>query len=112
MEIVKLLIVNWDSVLVVLLAMCFVLWCIKKGQTKILKEIAYKLVTEAEKEWGSGTGELKKAAVIEWLYEKMPAILRVIFTKKDIENIIESVLKTAKENWLSNKNIRRYIEAE
>lgn len=112
MEIVKLLIVNWDSVLVVLLAMCFVLWCIKKGQTKILKEIAYKLVTEAEKEWGSGTGELKKAAVIEWLYEKMPAILRVIFTKKDIENIIESVLKTAKEKWLSNKNIRRYIEAE
>lgn len=112
MGIVKVLIVNWDSVLVVLLVMCFILWCIKKGQTKILKEIAYKLVTEAEKEWGSGTGELKKAAVIEWLYEKMPAILRVIFTKKDIESIIEAALKAAKEKWITNKEVRRYIEAE
>lgn len=112
MAVLQIIVRNWDSVVVIVMALFFVIWCIKKGQIKILKEIAYKLVTEAEKKLGAGTGELKKAAVIEWLYEKMPAILRVLFTKKDIENIIESALETAKEKWLSNENIRRYIEAE
>lgn len=112
MGIVQFMVRNWDSVVVVMIALGFIIWCIKKGQTKILKEIAYNLVTEAEKKLGAGTGELKKAKVIEWLYEKMPAILRVIFTKEDMENIIEAALEAAKEKWLNNKEVRHYIEAE
>ena len=33
------------------------------------------LVTEAEKEYGSGTGALKLASVVEKVYPKLPAII-------------------------------------
>ena len=63
MEIIKFLVANWDSVLVVVGFLALVAMLIKRGETKILKNILFKLVTRAEREFGSGTGTLKYAAV-------------------------------------------------
>lgn len=109
MDILNFLLVNWDSILVVACSIVVVAVLIKRGETKILKNILFKLVTQAEKEFGSGTGALKYAAVSDWLYQRMPAILKFLFTEKDIDNMIEAVLTEAKKQWGANENVKQYI---
>ncbi|MDD3488733.1 MAG: hypothetical protein PHR62_02475 [Paludibacter sp.] len=110
MQILQFIIKYWDSILLVVLVLGFVIYLIKTGQTKVLKQIAIKLVTEAEGEYGSGTGIVKKSAVVSWLYNHLPAILKFIFTEKDLENIVETVLEEAKKKWEANENLSTYIE--
>lgn len=110
MQILQFIIKYWDSILLIVLVMGFVIYLIKTGQTKVLKQIAVKLVTEAEGEYGSGTGIVKKSAVVSWLYNHLPAILKIIFTEKDLENIVETVLEEAKKKWEANENLSTYIE--
>lgn len=109
MDILNFLLANWDSILVVAGFIVVVVVLIKRGETKILKNILFKLVTQAEKEFGSGTGALKYAAVSDWLYQRMPAILKFLFTEKDIDNMIEAVLAEAKKQWGANENVKQYI---
>ena len=90
----------------------FILYLVKTGQTKILKKIAVRLVTEAEGELGNGTGIFKQAAVIEWLYDKIPAALKVFFTQKDLEKLVDTVVEEVKKKWESNANIQEYIESK
>lgn len=110
MQILQFIIKYWDSILLVVLVLGFVVYLIKTGQTKVLKQIAIKLVTEAEGEYGSGTGIVKKSAVVSWLYNHLPAILKFIFTEKDLENIVETVLEEAKKKWEANESLSTYIE--
>lgn len=109
MAILNFLFANWDSILVVVGFIVVVVVLIKRGETKILKNILFKLVTQAEKEFGSGTGALKYAAVSDWLYQRMPAILKFLFTEKDIDNMIETVLAEAKKQWGANENVQLYL---
>ena len=110
MNIIQFLAANWDSVLVVLAFLVLVVVLIKRGETKVLKKILFNLVTQAEKQFGSGTGELKFAAVADWIYQRIPAVLKLLFTSKDIETMIESVLEEAKKAWGTNENLQGYIE--
>lgn len=109
MDILNFLLANWDSILVVAGFIVVVVVLIKRGETKILKNILFKLVTQAEKEFGSGTGALKYAAVSDWIYQRMPAILKFLFTEKDIDNMIEAVLAEAKKQWGTNENVQMYL---
>lgn len=111
MNVLEFLAKNWDSVLVVIgfIVLCVVL--LKRGQTKTLKTILYNLVTQAEREFGGGTGELKFAAVSDWIYQRLPAVLKILFTQKDIDKMIETALAEAKKQWGSNENVKQYIEA-
>lgn len=111
MNIINFLLENWDSVLVVIGFIVFVIVLIKRGETKILKQVLFNLVTQAEKQFGSGTGDLKFAAVSDWIYQRIPAVLRLLFTEKDIANMIEAVLEEAKKAWGKNNNIKDYIVA-
>lgn len=110
MNIIQFLTANWDSVLVVLAFLVLVVVLIKRGETKVLKKILFNLVTQAEKQFGSGTGELKFAAVADWIYQRIPAVLKLLFTEKDIATMIEAVLEEAKKAWGTNENIKGYIE--
>lgn len=109
MDILNFLLANWDSILVVAGFIVVVVVLIKRGETKILKNILFKLVTQAEKEFGSGTGALKYAAVSDWLYQRMPAVLKFLFSAKDIDNMIEAVLAEAKKQWGTNENVQMYL---
>lgn len=110
MNVLAFLAANWDSVLVVVAFLAVVVVLIKRGETKILKQILFNLVTQAEKQFGSGTGSLKYAAVADWIYQRIPAVLKLLFTSSDIEKMIEAALEEAKKAWGTNENLKGYIE--
>lgn len=110
MNVLTFLAKNWDSVLVVVAFLAVVVVLIKRGETKILKQILFNLVTQAEKQFGSGTGSLKYAAVADWIYQRIPAVLKLLFTSSDIEKMIEAALEEAKKAWGANENLKSYID--
>lgn len=99
MQILKWLLVNWDSVLLVGVVIAIIVYLIKTGQTKILKQLAIKFVTDAEGECGDGTGVIKLSEVVAKLYSYLPSIIRVLFTEKQLIQIAESVLEEVKKKW-------------
>ena len=107
MNVLTFLAKNWDSVLVVVAFLALVVVLIKRGETKILKQILFNLVTQAEKQFGSGTGSLKYAAVADWIYQRIPAVLKL---SSDIEKMIEAALEEAKKAWGANENLKGYID--
>lgn len=109
MNILSFLLANWDSVLVVLVFAAVIIVLITKKQYVILDKIVFSLVTEAEKKYGGGTGAVKLAAVIEQLYPKIPAVIRLFVSAKQIEKMIERVLADAKERWKDNPRLSDYI---
>lgn len=111
MSIIQFMAANWDSVLVVLTFLVLVVVLIKHGQTKILKKILFNLVTQAEKQFGGGTGSMKFAAVADWIYQRIPAVMKLLLTEQDIADMIEAVLEEAKKAWGANDNLKGYIEA-
>ena len=110
MNVLTFLAKNWDSVLVIVAFLAVVVVLIKRGETKILKQILFNLVTQAEKQFGSGTGSLKYAAVADWIYQRIPAVLKLLFTSSDIEKMIEAALDEAKKAWGANENLKGYID--
>lgn len=105
----KILIENWDSVLVVLLFVIALIFMLRKGAKKQVNEMLFYLVTEAEKQFGGGTGQLKYAAVVAWLYERLPTIVRFIFTEKQVDLMIEDAVQRMKEYLESNMMARVMI---
>ena len=110
MNVLTFLAKNWDSVLVIVAFLAVVVVLIKRGETKILKQILFNHVTQAEKQFGSGTGSLKYAAVADWIYQRIPAVLKLLFTSSDIEKMIEAALEEAKKAWGANENLKGYID--
>lgn len=100
----------WDSILVVVLFVVACIVLIRKGSIAYVKQMLFFLVTQAEAEFGSGTGELKYAAVTTWLYEKMPVILKFFFTAKQIDNLIETAVAEMKE-YLSKNDYAKTLVA-
>ena len=106
MNILEFLLANWDSVLVVLVFLALIVVFIRRGETKVLKNILFSLVTQAEKQFGGGTGSLKLAAVSDWIYQRIPAVLKLLFTQKDIESMIEAALTEAQQALGTNENMK------
>lgn len=88
---------HWDSVLVVVLFIILAIYLLKRGSRKKVKSMLFYLVSEAERIFGDGTGELKYAAVTTWIYEKLPAILKILFTEKQLDEMIEEAVDEMKE---------------
>ncbi|MCM1059688.1 MAG: hypothetical protein NC452_05285 [Eubacterium sp.] len=109
MAIIKFILANWDSIILVIAVIVALILLYKHGRVGVVKKVLFSLVSRAEKEFGSGTGELKKAAVIEWIYEKLPKIVTVFITPKEIEQLIETVLEYAKTKWAANTALQDYI---
>ena len=92
---------NLASIIVVVIAIIGLLVLYKLGKKDTVKKIVLALVVQAEKTLGSGTGELKYAMVIDAIYNKLPFILRFLFTKKELDTFIEEAVSKMKE-LLSN----------
>lgn len=110
MKIFQFLLANWDSVLVVLAFLALIVVLVKRGEAKILNKVLFGLVTKAEKLFGGGTGKLKLATVSDWIYQRIPAVLKLLFSEKDLERMIETALEEAKKAWGTNVNLAEYIE--
>ena len=101
--------VNWDSVIVVILFIVFILLSIKRGAIKQVNQMLFYLVTEAEAQFGNGTGALKYAAVTTWLYERLPTIVKILFTEKQIDEIIEKAVSDMKKYLDTNEKAKILI---
>lgn len=99
----------WDSILLVVAFMLFVLWLVRSGYKVAVKKILLYLVTQAEIEFGSGTGELKYALVATWLFERLPLLARILLTEKTIDNLIEQAVEKMKEYLADNEKARLLI---
>lgn len=99
----------WDSILVVILFIVICIVLIKRGATSYVKQMLFYLVTKAEAEYGSGTGDLKYAAVTTWLYERLPAIVKFFFTAKQIDIMIEAAVTRMKEYLKTNESAEKLI---
>lgn len=109
MNLVNILLANWDILvfLIVLLVVLVYLWV--RGGKSVVFKMLYAMVTEAEKEYGNGTGSLKLASVIEKIYLKLPAVVRLFVTANTLQRWVETVLEEAKKVWAQNKDIATYI---
>lgn len=110
MAIIEFMAAYWDSILLVICT-CTVLGILYfRGQKKIVYKILYSLITEAEKQFGGGTGELKQAFVIEKVYNALPAVLKAVISAERLGEWIDDVLLGAKAKWTENLSVRGYIE--
>lgn len=109
---IRFILANWDSVLLVLIIAAAAMYLVYRGKRGVVDQMIYKIVTELEKEYGSGTGNLKLAAAVELLYPKLPAIVRLFTTSAGIVKMIEQGLAVAKDKWAKNAALETYIKTE
>lgn len=102
---------NWVAVLLVVIVAAALLYVIIRSEKSVVFKMIYSMVTEAEKEYGAGTGQLKLAAVIERLYAKLPPLIKLVVSAKTLQSWVEIVLAQAKETWEKNADINNYIKS-
>lgn len=108
MELLNFILENWDSILGALAIIIVAVLAVVKQEKVVIFKMLYALVTEAEKQYGSGTGELKLSSVIAQIYEKAPAAVKVI-PVSTLQGWVEEALEMAKEKWAKNTNVATYI---
>lgn len=108
MELLNFILENWDSILGALAIIIVAVLAVVKQEKAVIFKMLYALVTEAEKQYGSGTGELKLSSVIAQIYEKAPAAVKVI-PVSTLQSWVEEALEAAKEKWAKNSNVATYI---
>lgn len=82
----------------VILLFGLIIYLLRRLNKPVLKQIILGLVVKAEKYLGSGTGSLKKATVISWIYSKVPPGIRWMFTENDLSDMIEWAVKKLKDS--------------
>lgn len=112
MNFIQFLINYWDLILLFVIAIVLVVLAIFKGNKSVVMSMLVSLVTEAEKNFGSGTGTLKMATVIAEIYPKLPTIIKTFITAEKLTKWVEDALIIAKEKWRTNSSIKAYIESE
>lgn len=99
----EILVTYWASILVVILFVFILLALWQRGKKRQVKAAIYWFVAEAEKKLGDKAGVYKYGHVINKFYERLPFILTLFFTKKEIDEWIEYGVQELKE-YLSNGN--------
>ena len=122
---------NWQDVLVIiLLILSFITglnkWIAKNGPifkkmtvvekmayvTRLLQNlipIALVLVTDAEINYGGGTGKLKRSYVMDELYKRIPDEYKKYITEDNMDAIINEALKDAEKLWDQNTKVKTIV---
>lgn len=110
MNVINWIINNWDFILLIVAAIAGIVFAVFKGNKTVIMKMLFGLVTEAEKEYGGGTGVLKLAEVMNKIYPKLPTIIKTFITADRLTKWVEEALAIAKAKWESNNAIAAYIE--
>jgi len=94
----SLLLQYWSDVLLVVVVLIGLVVLYKRGHKDIVKSIISDLVVRAEKALGTKTGAIKYDQVISELYSKLPFIIRFVYSKLELNQLIDDKVK-----WLENK---------
>ena len=110
MNVWNFILANWDSILAALIVIGVAIIGVIKQEKNIVFKMLFSLVTEAEKQYGGGTGELKLSSVVAQIYEKLPSLSRFI-PVKTLEKWVNEGLEDAKKKWEANTKVATYIES-
>lgn len=110
MKIIEFIINHWSDILLILAAVASLVYAIYKKDLSLVRQQLFSLVTEAEREYGSGTGVLKLASVVTAIYPKLPKLFKTLVTEKKLVSVIEDVLTEAKKKWTSNEKLIKESE--
>ena len=115
-DVVKFLVENWYFIVtaIVMVVMAGVIcWNFFKLPTKEqiakIKEWLLYAVTEAEKELGGGTGQLKLRQVYDLFVQRFPAVAAVI-SFDTFSGWVDEALEQMREMLAKNENVAAYVE--
>ena len=74
----------------------------QKQSRAMLEQMLPSLVTEAQRVFGEGTGQLKLSFVLEKLYARLPDAYKLLFTPDQLGSMVDKALAVAKELWVKN----------
>ena len=130
MDILRFIGTYWHDILVVLILLVSFGFAVKKWwpnwQTMSSAEkvayvsrllqnlipIALGLVTDAEAQYGGGTGKIKRAYVIDELYSRIPDEFKPYVTEQNLDAILTKALDETKVLWEENTQIKALIKGE
>lgn len=112
MNVINFVIEHWDIITLVIAALSAIVYAVFKGNKSVVMSMLFSLVTEAEKSFGTGTGSLKLASVINQVYPKLPTIIKTFITSETLIKWVEEALVLAKKKWEENLNLQAYIAPE
>ena len=72
------------------------------GDMTALKDFLYSLVLQAESMWGGGTGEAKRAYVVQAFYERAPDILKRLVKPEQLLALVEAAVARMKKYFSDN----------
>lgn len=98
----------WLDFVVIIVFLWTLAFFYKRGKKEFVRKVVLSLVVQAEKALGSGTGELKYAMVIERLYDILPAVLRLLISKKELDNMINDAVEYLKVYLQEDKDLLGY----
>lgn len=101
---------NWQNILVVLILVVVLLILYKFNKRETVRKIILSLVVQAEQALGSGTGELKYAYVIDKFYTSLPGIIKLLYTRKEIDTYIDEGVTKLKELLSKGINLSSYSD--
>lgn len=92
------------TVLICLIALGALILLTKSKYSALAKRILLSLVVAAEAKFGDGTGEIKYSYVADKLHDKMPLVVQLLFTERDISRMIEEAVAKMKD-YLTDKTL-------
>jgi hypothetical protein len=106
---------NWYLILIAVAAVAVVIYLIMKffklpraAQIEKLKEWLLFAVAEAERELGSGTGQLKLRYVYDKFVTKFPFLVQFV-PFEFFSTLVDEVLVKFKEMFNNNKAVKTYV---
>lgn len=106
---------NWYIIVLAAAAVAVVIYLIikffklpRESQIKKIKEWLLFAVTEAEKELGSGTGQLKLRYVYDMFVTKFPYLVKFVSFEM-FSHLVDEVLEKFKEMFKNNKAVQQYV---
>lgn len=85
----SLILMYWSDALLVIATVIILAILYKRGKKDLVKRIINTLVVKAEKELGSSMGTAQYNLVISALYLQLPLILRLLFSKAELNTYIQ-----------------------
>lgn len=76
----------------------------------VISRVAFSLITDAERQYGSGTGELKMSACVAKLIDLLPEAVVELVPEKTISEQLEKALEIAKNKWEKNPRLLNSAE--
>jgi len=108
---------NWYIILAAVAGVAVIIYLIckffklpREAQIAKVKEWLLLAVTQAERELGSGTGQLKLRYVYDMFVTKFPYLVQFV-SFETFSEWVDNVLEKFKEMFKTNTAVKQYVEA-